>query len=332
MLDAAAPGLIHGTTMSIRDDSPAGLLSVFVTSCALLLAIANSACPQQESSPFPFPFPTNAADADAFFEKMFGGTPEDQQALEAIEVSPEDERRLGERMVEAYRAEARRRRIAITDRGREAAYLGKLVRGLQRSMTNAERYQSIRVLVLDTPILEARSFPGGTLTFSRGLIEFAGSEAALVGIVGHELSHLDHGHQLLPIRRLKLLQNLPTGGGQAFDPQAFMSNGATLMRLARPFRPEDEEAADRDAVTWAFEAGYDPRELAELFLRMDRQQNQPGFPVPAMFRSHPVSENRHREAMRLFDELIGKHPEADLAIGAENLKRRVPRSEQAFGE
>ena len=38
--------------------------------------------------------------------------------------------------------------------------------------------------------------PGGTLIFFRGILDFAGSEAALVGVIGHELSHLDHGHQL----------------------------------------------------------------------------------------------------------------------------------------
>jgi predicted Zn-dependent protease len=105
-----------------------------------------------------------------------------------------------------------------------------------------------------------------------------------------------------------------------------------LMRLARPFRPEDEEAADRDAVTWAFQNGYDPRELADLFLRMDRQQQQPGFAIPAMFRSHPVNELRHRAALARYDELATQQADAELAIGAENLRRRVPRSEEPFGD
>jgi hypothetical protein len=39
------------------------------------------------------------------------------------------------------------------------------------------------------------------LVFFRGFLETAGNEAAVVGIVGHELSHLDRGHHLWRIPR-----------------------------------------------------------------------------------------------------------------------------------
>ncbi|HUG93681.1 MAG TPA: M48 family metallopeptidase [Planctomycetaceae bacterium] len=289
--------------------------------------------PADARPPFGPPFPRSFADLDAFFERAFGATAEDQQALEAIEVSPEEERELGRQMVEAYVADMKRRRVAVASRGRDVEYLGKLVETLRPLLKNGDRYEAVRVLVLDTPQFEARSFPGGTLVFSRGLLEFAGNEAALVGVVGHELSHLDRGHQLLPICRLKLIRRLAPQGGGRVSPESLLSTGQTLMRLARPFRPEDEQAADRDAAAWMFQAGYDPRELAELFLQMDRTQQSPSFPVPAMFRSHPVNANRHQAALALYEELAAATPPGGrLYKGAENLRRRVPRSEQEFAE
>ena len=54
-------------------------------------------------------------------------------------------------------------------------------------MTNGKRYPSIQVNLVQSSDCEARTFPGGTIMFFRGLLELGGSEAAVAGIVGHEL-------------------------------------------------------------------------------------------------------------------------------------------------
>ena len=56
----------------------------------------------------------------------------------------------------------------------------------------------------DSKETDARAFPGGSIVVMRGLVEFAQSEAALVGVLAHELSHIDHGHQLRQARAMKL--------------------------------------------------------------------------------------------------------------------------------
>ena len=103
------------------------------------------------------------------------------------------------------------------------------------------------------------------------MIEFAESEAALVGVLGHELSHIDHGHQLRMARAMKLAQ-----GGWNFEsgnPQDMQQHILLMTKnFARPFRPEDEATADRDGATWAFELGYEPREMARLFKRLDESK------------------------------------------------------------
>lgn len=299
--------------------------------------------PAQKSVPFPFQFPGQKdaggnpfdpgsfADFDKFFEQMMGGSTEvDQKKLESIPVSLEEERELGKQLIEAWQADMKQQGIKVIEKGRDVTYLKQLVETLKPHMKNAKRYPKIRVLVFDSPNVDARSCPGGTLIFSTGLLDFVDSEAALAGIVGHELSHLDHGHQLLPIRRMKLMQQMPAFTDGTFSPQKFFSTGEMLMRLWRPFRPAEEAAADRDAADWSFAAGYDPHALAAEFDKLQRRN--PSLPIPSMFRSHPATIERYQAITARADELQGQAPNKVLYIGKENLRRRIPRSKKEFPE
>lgn len=285
---------------------------------------------------FPFPVTFRFSGMDDFF-KMWETKEEDRKALDAIPVSPGDERDMGRQLVETYLAEMQRRRIPVLKRGRDVDYLQSLVATLRPQMQNAKRYESLRILVLRTTEREARCFAGGTIVISTGLLDFVGDEATLVTILGHELSHLDRGHLLLPIRRMRLMQKtmqqtLQQGMANGFDPQAFLSAGPMLMRLTKPFRPEDEAQADHDGVTWAYRAGYDPLGLVTFFRRLET--NEPGGQLPwlSMFRTHPFSRDRRTATEDRIAELERTEPAADLYTGRENLRRRVPLAEKRFAE
>lgn len=220
--------------------------------------------------------------------------------------------------------------MKVLSRGDDVEYLRKLVESQRSQMQNADRYQKIRVLLADSPSTDARSFPGGTLIFYRGMLEFADNEAALVGVVGHELSHLDRGHQLDQLRRIKLAQQTFQGGQVA--PETFFRNGALMMKMfTRPFRPEDEAEADLDAFNWSYRTGYDPRELARLFQRMHERDRERDA-RPAFFRTHPYHLDRFRVGMDRYAELQVESPAESLYLGRDNLDLRVPMSERRFEE
>ncbi len=279
--------------------------------------------------------PTNPA--EAFFNQFFGGeTEEDRKALDTIQVSLEEERRFGKQAADAYLDFLKQQKVRLVTRGREVAYLQALVNTLRPHRQNARRYDTIRVVLARSPEPDARSFPGGTLVFFEGMLDFADNEAALVGVVGHELSHLDRGHQLIHIKRMQRAQQVFSGKAAARDPAEMFSAGQSLMRMwARPFRPEDELEADLDATDWAYQAGYDPRELAKALLRLherNQQKLQPNDFLPSFLRSHPYERERYEAVLKRYDELQQAQPRDDLYLGAENLRRRVPRSEQEFPE
>jgi predicted Zn-dependent protease len=290
-----------------------------------VVIVAAPASSTGQQPPFPF------SDPQKMFEQFFGAAPaEDRAELDKIEIAVRDESQIGERASREYLAELRRQGIKVITRGDDVEYLRKLIAQVRPKMEHAARYKAIQVYVADSDETDARSFPGGTLIFYRGLLNFAENEAALVGVIGHELSHLDHGHQLYDAKRMKLMQNT-FSGANGFSPDQFFRNGPMLMRsFSKPFRPEEESEADDDGATWAYELGYDPREMAKLFLRMHERDRgvKPG--LPSFLLTHPYHIDRYKALTQRYEQLQAAMPKDSLYIGPENLARRVPRSAREF--
>lgn len=303
-----------------------------ISAMAVWLAWASLAAAQEPRRPAGAPFPF--ADPQAFLNGLFGEeTPEERQRLERVEISFDEEKKFGAAAAEQFREALGRQGIATAERGQDVEYLRRLVETLRPQMTHAERYRRLKVYVVDSPLTDARTFPGGTLFFFRGMLDFAENEAALAGVVGHELSHLDRGHLLLPLRRAKFAQTA-FGGQGGLSPEQFFASATTMMRtFTRPFRPEDEAEADLDGAAWAYRAGYDPREMGRLFLALHRRDagKGPDF-LPAFLRTHPFHMDRFRAIQARYDELRRAEPAERLYLGKINLERRIPRSQREFPE
>ena len=82
------------------------------------------------------------------------------------------------------------------------------------------------------------------------------------------------------------------------SPQQFFDMGATSLRMwTRPFQPEDEQEADREGARMAYRAGYDPREMARLFLEIQEREAAQHVPLPQFLQSHPAPGDRHKAIM-----------------------------------
>ncbi|MFO1045487.1 MAG: M48 family metallopeptidase [Planctomycetaceae bacterium] len=273
---------------------------------------------------FKLPF----TDPTRMFEHAFGeDSAADRQALEKIAVTVEEERQIGKQILQSGLASLKDSGVSVDSLGKDVEYLSSLVETLKPFMKNKNRYPTIQVMVARSPKIDARSCPGGTLIFFEGLLDAAGSEAALIGIVGHELSHLDRGHQLLPIKRIKLME-------KSFSSQQnlnqFLQSGPGLMKLwAKPYRPEDERDADDDGVTWSLATGYDPREMAKLFpKKVGKNSVTEAMPWATFFQSHPDNGERVKSIHARYAKWSKMNPKAEpLFIGQENLAQRVSRKQ-----
>lgn len=248
-------------------------------------------------------------DIDKFFDQLLGPqTAEQKRALDQVEIPWQEEEQFGRQALEHFLADLRRQNIRVVARGKEIEHLRKLVALLRPQMQHADRYRSITVLLAESPDSDARCFPGGTLVLFRGLLKEVPSESALVGVIGHELSHIDHGHQLRYLKTMKLAQRTFSTGMPA-DPRSMMNNTLVLTSVfARPFRPEDEAEADRDGATWAYRAGYDPRDLAKLFLLFEERKGKPNEMMPSFFRTHPYDRQRYEAVLQRYEELVKTEP------------------------
>jgi predicted Zn-dependent protease len=298
-----------------------GVAGVFRLRTLLLAALVCASGPSGLSAA-ELPF---WADPQAMFEKLLGPEGEaDEQLLAEIEVSAGEERRIGKELVDAYLSELRRQGLGISSRGRDVAYLRQLVAKLHPRMEQRERYPAIEVWLAQSDRCDARSFPGGHLVFFRGLLESAGSEAALIGIVGHELSHLDRGHHTRRIQQFKLTEQTFSGRGGVMPRDQFFATGMVMMRAwMRPFRIEYERQADLDGARWSYQAGYDCREMAQLFLRLHHRGDLVDLPVPEFLRSHPPATERHQAILQQYHRLQAEMPRDDLIIGQDSLRRRA---------
>jgi len=274
------------------------------------------------------------ADPQRFFERLFGQeSAEDKRALAGIEISPKEERQFGQEATNAFLADLRRQGIQVVRRGRDVEYLRDLIATIRPLMTNRSRYGTITVCLADSPRQNARVFPGGTIVFFRGLLEAALSEAALVGLIGHELSHLDREHLLVRARRLKLAQQTFSAPNRGLSPERFFSLGSTALRVwTHPFQPGDEAEADADGARWAFQAGYDPREFARLLADAEKRQTGLEGLLPPFLQSHPPPAERREAILKLYEQLQQQDPKEKLYVGRENLRRRIARSRKPFAE
>ncbi len=267
------------------------------------------------------------------FNSFFRETEPERQAIENIPIDAKTERQIGDADMAAYLKSLKSRQIRVTQRGPDFDYVSSLVDQIHPRLQHAKQYSTIRVYIANTPETDAHAFPGGSIVVMTGLIDFTHSEAALVGVLGHELSHIDHGHQLRMARAAGLAQRGWQNG--MASPQAMQTNLLTMAKnFARPFRQEDEAVADHDGATWAFELGYQPAELAKLFDRFDERPGPAAGPVfvPSFLLTHPSYQSRSATIRDLAADLQRRSPGAKLYVGRTNLEKRVPRTAKEFGD
>jgi predicted Zn-dependent protease len=254
-------------------------------------------------------------------------------ALDGITLSVAEEREAGRKARDEYlqRALARGYRT-VADR-RQVDYVRSLVDGFASHLAHRARYPSIEVTLIESGIADGQSFPGGFVVFTTALLNEP-DEAAVAGVVAHELAHLDRGHLYEYARRGKLAEatyTRPTGNGADFD-RFFTRQMALVGLMMNPFRPEHETEADCTSVGWLYLEGYDPMALVGFFERLhDRLNDQPDGPF-TFGRTHPFSLDRRRDVLGRLAQLKRWKPRNDLDLYPDPLRRRVSRfQERAAG-
>jgi len=177
--------------------------------------------------------------------------------------------------------------------------------------------------VVNDPDINAFAIPGGHVYVNTGLIQNAANASELAGVMAHEISHVVARHSTEQISRqygLSIVASLVLGqnpGDLAKIAAQIVGTGA-MARFSR----EDEREADELGIKAAYEAGYDPKGMATLFETLLAHQQSSPSRVEQFFATHPLTEERIRDARNRAAQLTGKNVVTDEPE-FQNIKRRV---------
>ena len=172
--------------------------------------------------------------------------------------------------------------------------------------------------------INAFALPGGPMFVNRGMFDAANTEGEVVGVMAHELSHvlLRHGtanatkaegFQLGALAGAIAGAVIGGGWGQAISQGSQFGLGTWLLKYSREY----EKQADLLGSQIMARAGYDPRDLAQMFETIQKQGN--GAP-PQWLSSHPNPGNRTQYITQEAGQLqIARSPDQS---GFEAVKRR----------
>ncbi len=198
----------------------------------------------------------------------------------------------------------------------EDGTIDRYVEGVGRRLVNAipPEYRQpafqYQFDVVNARDINAFALPGGPMFVNRGMIEAAETEGEMAGVMAHEISHvvLRHGTAQATKQQSAKYQ-LPALGGAILGAIIGGNLGGVIAQgsqtgvaaLLLKYSREYEQQADILGSQIMARAGYDPRDLANMFRTIERQSGGSG--APEWLSSHPNPGNRYeaivQEAARL---------------------------------
>ena len=155
--------------------------------------------------------------------------------------------------------------------------------------------------VVDARDINAFALPGGPMFVNRGMIEAARNEGEMAGVMAHEISHVALRHATAQQTKATSAKSTIIGlgsilGGAILGGQTGAAIGQTIAQgYFTRYSREYETQADILGSQIMARAGYDPRDLANMFRTIAQQGGGGG---PEWLSSHPNPGNREQRIMQ----------------------------------
>ncbi len=249
--------------------------------------------------------------------------------------SPEEDVQLG--LKAAAQAE---QQLPIMKDDEVASYIDRVGRRLVGAIPPSLQHPEFTYTFKAVNVRDINAFalPGGPMFVNRGMLEAAQSEGEVAGVMAHELSHvvLRHGTaQASKATKFEVgsiagaIAGAIIGGnlGNVLAQGTRFGLGAYFLRYSRDY----ERQADLEGTEIMARAGYDPRQMANIFRTI---QKQGGQGAPEWLSDHPDPGNRVEYITRQAESLRVANPVTDTREFdqvQEHLKRlpKAPTTEEA---
>src|SRR5262245_64702901 len=191
------------------------------------------------------------------------------------------------------------RQLPIMRDDEVTSYVDDLGHRLVQAIPPEFRHQEFKYTFKTVNVREINAFalPGGPMFVNRGMIEAAHTEGEVAGVMAHELSHvaLRHGtaqaskaskYELGQVAGAVLGAIIGGGWGQVISQGTQFGLGTAFLRFSREY----EKQADILGAQIMARAGYDPRDMANMFRTIEKESGSGG---PQWLSDHPNPGNRY---------------------------------------
>jgi beta-barrel assembly-enhancing protease len=218
--------------------------------------------------------------------------------------SPAEDVELGRRAAAELRKE-----LPIVRDGRTQAYVERIGGRLVAAIPGRLRHPGFRYTfqVVDRRDINAFALPGGPVFLNRGMLAAARGDGEVAGVIAHELAHIVLRHGTAQATKAQPFQLGALAGqligsivggrtGSVIAHGSQIGIGTYFLKYSRAY----EREADLLGAQIMSRAGYDPRDMANMFRTIARRGGNGG---PEWLSDHPSPSNRyeaiHREAAML---------------------------------
>jgi predicted Zn-dependent protease len=172
---------------------------------------------------------------------------------------------------------------------------------------------------LNANYVNAYTFPAGSIGVTRGILLDLDDEAELAALLGHEIGHVNARHAAqrqgqamaaqIAVASAAIAGEMRYGGGTGL--LVGMAGQVGSSALLASYSRDNEREADSLGVEYMTRAGYPADGMAGLMRTLTSEgRSRPGL-VETMFSSHPMSEERLRNAEQAAAARRGTSPGAD---------------------
>jgi beta-barrel assembly-enhancing protease len=196
-------------------------------------------------------------------------------------------------------AEMEKKLTIVRDR-EMSSYLARVGNHLAESIPEQFQHSQFEYTfkVVEAKEINAFALPGGPMYVNTGMIVAAKREGEMAGVMAHEIAHVALRHGTAQATKGEKYQTLGALGqiggailggaaGTAVGQGAQMGAGMYLLKFSREYETE----ADVLGAQILARAGYDPRDLGEMFKTIEAQGGSGG---PQFLSSHPNPQNRYQ--------------------------------------
>jgi predicted Zn-dependent protease len=181
---------------------------------------------------------------------------------------------------------------------------------------------TIDIWVIESPTVNAMTFPGGFIIVYSGLIKYTDNAEELASIIAHELGHVVHRDSmnlLVKSFTVSFLFNVISGGR---SPE--LANEIIRNLINSSYSREAEQSADSFAMELLTKARINPLHMAHMFEKFEKIAGQ-NRELLKYFDTHPALDSRRKKALESAAEFANMYDHEDgLNIDWSAVKKALP--------